>query len=291
MNLGGRKTLKPGAPVFLTDRREKALATMLAEVEAAAAPPGTVMASHFRARLPRPVAPSRRCIDVFVSRTPVRSSTRSSVGVWLSETTISNIGRSAAGDLWFWLPPVIWPDDEARVTGLLGRSLKKGARRFVLNAPWQMSLFNRPKGLNLWAGPFCNAANALCLKTFKQMGFSGSFISPELAETDVLTLCRQRPLPLGMVLSGHWPLCISRTLAKDIQLRVPFASPRGEQAWVDHHGPDYWIFPNWRLDLSDRRNRLRRAGVQIFAHLEEPVPPSVSLKMRPGLWNWEVGLK
>jgi putative protease len=291
LNLGGRKTPRPGAPVFLTDRREKALEVMLAEVAAAAGPPVTVPASRFKARLPRVAVSSRRCVDVWVSRIPVRSSTRSSYGIWLSEATVSNIGRSAAADFWIWLPPVIWPDDEARVTGLLGQSLKKGARRFVLNAPWQMSLFNRPEGLDLWAGPFCNAANALCLQTFKEMGFRGSFISPELSETDVLTLCRQRPLPLGMVLSGHWPLCISRTLADEVQLRVPFASPRGEQAWVDRHGPDYWVFPNWRLDLTDWRDRLRRAGMQIFAHLEEPVPPSVSLKKRPGLWNWEVGLK
>ena len=44
LNLGGRKTPRPGAPVFLTDRREKALEKKLADVEAAA-PPQPVIAS------------------------------------------------------------------------------------------------------------------------------------------------------------------------------------------------------------------------------------------------------
>jgi putative protease len=186
---------------------------------------------------------------------------------------------------------VIWPEDEARVAGLVSQCLKKGARQFVLNIPWQMALFNRPDGLTLWAGPFCNGANALSLETFRNMGFAGSFVSPELGEDDILILCRQRPLPLGMVLSGHWPLCISRTLAADTKLRVPFDSPRGEQAWADRHGPDYWIFPNWRLNITEKRRLLEQAGVQLFAHLDEPVPPGVSLKNRPGLWNWKIGLK
>lgn len=291
LNLGGHKTPRPGAPVFLTDRREKALEAMMAEVEEAAPPLGPMVRSRFQAVLPRPVDQPRRCIDIRVSRSPSRPSGRNSVGVWLSESTAENIGRSAAGYLWIWLPPIIWPDDEARVTDLLSQSLQKGARQFVLNAPWQMALFNRPEGLNLWAGPFCNAANALSLEMFKTMGFAGSFISPELGETDILTLCRQRPLPLGIVLSGHWPLVISRTLAEDTKLRVPFDSPRGEQAWADRHGPDYWIFPNWRLDLTEKRDILQRAGIQMFAHLEESVPPGVNLKKRPGLWNWKIGLK
>jgi putative protease len=291
LNLGGRKTPRPGAPVFLTDRREKALEEMIAEVETAAPPLKTIAASTFRAVLPRPVEETGRCIDVRVSRTPAKSSGRGIVGAWLSETTLANLSKSAAANVWIWLPPVIWPDDEARVASLLSQSLKRGARRFVLNSPWQMGLFNRPEGLTLWAGPFCNAANALCLETFKKMGFAGSFLSPELGEADLLTLCRQRPLPLGMVLSGHWPLCISRTIAEETKLRVPFDSPRGEQAWVERYGPDYWVFPNWRLDLTEHKEKLKRAGVRMFAHLEEPVPKRVSIKKRPGLWNWKIGLR
>ncbi|MFO7714899.1 peptidase U32 family protein [Desulfosarcina sp.] len=291
LNLGGRKAPASGAPVFLTDRREKALEAMMAALEASAAPLESPPPSRFKATLPRANAALGRATEVRVSRVPPRASGGADVGVWLSETALANIARPAAGKVWIWLPPVIWPDDEARVTGLLRQSLENGACRFVLNTPWQMALFNRLEGLNLWAGPFCNAANALCLETFKTLGFSGAFVSPELGETDILTLCRQSPLPLGIVLSGHWPLCISRTLAEGMQLRVPFDSPKGEQAWVDQHGPDYWIFPNWQLDILEMRTRLQQAGIQMFAHLDESVPPAVTIKPRPGLWNWKIGLQ
>ncbi|BBO71298.1 peptidase U32 [Desulfosarcina alkanivorans] len=292
LNLGGRKTPAPGAPVFLTDRREKALEKMMADVEAHAAPQEPIVPSRFTAELPRRSdVKSRRPVEVRVSRMPSRGSGRHPAGMWLSETAAANVGRSAATSLWIWLPPVVWPDDEARVAGLLRQCLESGARQFVLNMPWQMALFHRPEGLNLWAGPFCNAANALCLETFKTLGFAGAFVSPELGEPDLLSLCRQSPLPLGIVLSGHWPLCISRTLAEDVRLRAPFESPRGEQAWADRFGPDYWIFPNWRLDITEKRTLLQQAGVQMFAHLDETVPKAVTLKKRPGLWNWKIGLK
>lgn len=287
---GAHKSPPAGAPVFLTDRREKALEEMMADVEANASPPPQIRPSSFKATMPPPATPKGRAMDLRVSRLPVRPSKGQAAGVWLAETTVANIGRSTAGHLWIWLPPVVWPDDEARVAGLISESLRSGARRFVLNMPWQMALFNRPEGLTLWAGPFCNAANALCLETFKTLGFTGAFVSPELGEPDILTLAAQSPLPLGIVLSGNWPLCISRTLAEDTRLRVPFESPKGEQAWADQHGPDYWIYPNWRLDIAEKRPILEQAGIRLFAHLDEPVPPAVTIKKRPGLWNWQIGL-
>ena len=291
LKMGGGQAPMPGMPVFLTDRREKALEALMAEVEAAAGPQNPVQPSHFKVELPRPVEKSEPAIEVRVGRTFSRTPDRSAVGVWLSETVAVSIESRAAGNLWIWLPPVVWPDDEARVAGLLRQCLEGGVRRFVLNTPWQMSLFSRPRGLTLWAGPFCNAANALSLQTLKTLGFAGVLVSPELGEADILALCRQSPLPLGIVLSGHWPLCISRTLADGVHLRQPFHSPRGEQAWVEQHGPDYWIFPNWKLDITAMRRILQQAGIRMFAHLDEPVPPAIIMKKRPGLWNWEIGLR
>lgn len=291
LDLKGRKPPPAGAPVFLTDRRERALEAMMADIEATVSSLPRVPPSSFKATLPPPAKPAGRTVDLRVSRLPVRPSKGQSAGVWLAETTVANIGKAAADHLWIWLPPVVWPDDEARVAGLISQSLRNGVRRFVLNMPWQMAMFNQPDGLSLWAGPFCNAANALCLATFKALGFSGAFVSPELGGADILALAEQSPLPLGIVLSGNWPLCISRTLADDTRLREPLESPKGEQAWAERHGPDYWIFPNWRLDLTDKRAVLEQAGIRLFAHLDEPVPPAVTIKKRPGLWNWQVGLK
>ena len=94
-----------------------------------------------------------------------------------------------------------------------------------------------------------------------------------------------------MVLFGMWPLCLSRVISEKIALRQPFSSPRGEKAWAHQHGDNYWIFPNWRLDLSRQRRLIEKAGYQWLVHLDEPVPKSVKLKDRPGLWNWNIGLK
>lgn len=291
MRLGGGRPPSPGMSVFLIDRREKALEQKMANLEAAASALTPIQPSRFSVQLPRPVKIAGPDLEMRVRRTCLRAGGRHVAGVWLAESTAAGIDRAVAADLWVWLPPVLWPDDEARMAGLLRQSLEKGVRRFVLNIPWQMGLFNRLQGLTLWAGPFCNAANALSLEILKTLGFAGVVLSPELGETDILALCRQSPLPLGMVLSGHWPLCISRTLADGVSLRRPFDSPRGEQAWVEQYGSDYWIFPNWKLDLTAKRAALGRAGIRMFAHLEEPVPEAVTLKKRPGLWNWKIGLQ
>ena len=94
-----------------------------------------------------------------------------------------------------------------------------------------------------------------------------------------------------MVIGGNWPLCISRTIADGVREGRPFVSPRGEQAWVKKYGPDYWLFPNWTLDLTAQEEKLIHAGYQMLIHLVEPVPHAVKIKKRPGLWNWNIGLK
>jgi putative protease len=52
-----------------------------------------------------------------------------------------------------------------------------------------------------------------------------------------------------------------------------------------------WVYPNWRLELQDRRRELEQAGYRLFVHLIEPLPDRVALKERPGRWNWDVGLQ
>jgi putative protease len=168
--------------------------------------------------------------------------------------------------------------------------IKKGCRRFVLNAPWQAAFFPYPERLELWAGPFCNISNALAVSWIKSLGFSGVVAGPELGEKDYLSLPRNSPLPLGMVLSGYWPLSLSRILAEGLKTRIPFQSPKGETAWAVEREGLYWIYPNWRLDLTPYRSVLQRAGYRRFIHFLEPLPPKVPLKERPGFWNWKVGL-
>jgi len=43
--------------------------------------------------------------------------------------------------------------------------------------------------------------------------------------------------------------------------------------------------------LRDRQEELRRAGYGLFVYLVEPVPEHITLKERPGVWNWRGGLQ
>ena len=282
-----------GTPVFLIDRREKALQDMLAELETdlPAAIETRAGDSGFRTRLP---AKSRHRekfteLNVFRRFSPAKSSGR--FGLWLSKDTLSQPPRKRIPFVWWWLPPVVWPDEADDVIALAGLACKQGARNFVLNAPWQATFFKEHKKLDLWAGPFCNFANALALKAAKSLGLAGVIVSPELGREDYLQLARQRPLALGIILSGNWPLCVSRTKAKALKTNEPFNSPMGEAAWLTRHGSDYWMYPNWKLDLKAHKKILQQAGYSLFVHLNEPLPKKVKLKRRPGLWNWDLDLK
>jgi putative protease len=168
--------------------------------------------------------------------------------------------------------------------------LKSGGKNFVLNSPFQSAFFEHPKRLNLWAGPFCNISNPLSLETVKNMGFKGAFISPELGRDEILKLPEKSPIPLGIVIKGAWPLCISRTFSEKLELGKPIVSPKGEEAWAQKYGSTLWLYPNWKLDISSSRKDLIKAGYALFVIISEPIPKGVRLKNRPGLWNRDLGL-
>jgi U32 family peptidase len=144
--------------------------------------------------------------------------------------------------------------------------------------------------MNLWAGPFCNLANPLALMTIKKMGFKGAIVSPELGGDDLIQLPSRSPIELGMVCFGSWPLCISRTLSEDVELENIFSSPKGEEAWVKKYGKNFWVYPNWKLDIRNRKKELIQAGFSFFISISEPIPKGIMLKKRPGQWNWDIGL-
>ena len=97
-------------------------------------------------------------------------------------------------------------------------------------------------------------------------------------------------LPLGMVISGNWPLGISRTLSDELSPENLFKSPMGEEAWVSHIDGNNWVFPNWQLDLTARKKELLQAGFTLFVELRERIPGHIHLKSRPCVWNWSHGL-
>jgi putative protease len=282
-----------GTPVFLIDRREKALEDLLQGLSAQAPdPPGALRPSAFRARLPQRAAGGPRPEEVRVYRHPPRQAGHGRMGLWLSGEAVSGVPAPLVRRVCWWLPPVVFPDDEASLREWIGAVRSSGAGTFVLNDPWQVCLFPRQgQPLRLWAGPFCNLANPLALETAAGIGFDGAIVSPELAAADFMKLPGRSPLPLGVVVGGHWPLCVARAASADLRLETPFRSPKGEEAWTTRHGSLHWVFPNWRVRLQDHVETLRRAGYSWFVHLMEPVPKGVQLKDRPGLWNWEGELK
>jgi putative protease len=295
LKTGGRRAPK-GTPVFLVDRREKALDEMLAGLEAQLAPAPKPDQAQVHARGPagQPRLPKRRkattaTSDLHVYRQPPRGRAPSHLGLWLSEAALNRY-RRLRGGLWWWLPPVIWPDSEPSWRDLIQRALETRPDALVLGAPWQLGLLPSGVRADLWAGPFCNAANPFALEMLREMGFQGAFVSPELGQADYVQLAAESPLPLGIVLKGLWPLGIARDLPEALDAGRPFFSPREEAAWIATHGDCHWLFPTWELDLSPHQSQLRKAGYRAFAHLHEPVPQGVRLKKRQGLWNWRHGL-
>lgn len=293
INPSANKGLTRGAPVFLTDRREKGLDNMIADLQGQLdqVPAAAGHAAAFKPALPKALFKKTKPLDYPVYRSWSGSKPPGPCGIWLSGETIKKTSGKMVPRIRWWLPPVIWPENENQVNDQVQDVIKKGARYFVLNAAWQIGFFATPKRFHLWAGPFCNLTNPLAIAAVETLGFNGAFVSPELGAEDFLQLPLHSPIPLGIVIAGNWPLCVSRSITPEIQLDKPFASPRGESAWAAGYGPNYWIYPNWTIDLRAHQKALQKAGYSLFVNLIEPVPNKVKLKKRPGVWNWKHSLK
>jgi putative protease len=284
----------PKAPVFLIDRREPELMRLLADMERelkTIAEPPEREASEFT---PAPIIPAKasKRVEMQVHRALPKGAGRAKsveTAVWLERSALLDVPRPVTRTVWWWLPPVIWPAEEERYVRLVAEARERGARRFVLNAPWQAGLFADREGLTLVAGPFCNIASAQAASVFAQLGMSAAFVSPELHRDELLALPRLSPIPLGIVVGGLWPLGITRILAEEVRLEEPVLSPRGEPAFVRKYGGNHWIFPGWELDLSEQRRELEQAGYGFFATLREPWPKGFEPR-RASRFNWDQGL-
>jgi len=298
LKLAKHKTPKAGTPVFLIDRREPELMALIRQGEQrlAACRGAGIGAAEVSFRLPAPVRPRRLPDMLLRAALPKGKETRGGKGImalWLSPKAVREISRTVAARVSWWLPPVIWPDEEESVLRQVREALLDGARHFVCNAPWQSALFSRervPEDLRLLAGPFCNVANAAALAALARMGFAGAFVSPELPAADLLALPRQSCLPLGLVISGHWPLGIARHKLVGVKDNEPFTSPKGEVFWARSYGQNVWIYSGWPLDLTGKRQELEAAGYSFFAHMPEKLPPTLPDAARTSLFNWEGAL-
>ncbi|MDP3428263.1 MAG: U32 family peptidase [Humidesulfovibrio sp.] len=283
------------APVFLIDRREPELMRILADLEKELAARPVPPEKEAAAFVPRSFAPPTRRLrlDMGVYRAMPRSAGKGragDVGVWLERSALLDVPRPVAARLWWWLPPVIWPGEEERYRTLLAEARDRGAKMFVLNAPWQAGLFPSREGLRLVGGPFCNLASADTAAQYAELGMEAAFVSPELSGAELLSLPQSSPIPLGIVVGGFWPLGITRILAEEVRLEESILSPRGEIAWVRKFGPNHWIFPGWELDLSGHRRELEQAGYGLFATMREHWPKFLDQNTRTSVFNWDQGL-
>ncbi len=286
------KTLVPGTAAFLIDRREPELRNLLLRLQKKLVeqPPIQPMASGFQPKSYTPASKfrKRRIIRVF-SNIPIGKLSAGD-GLWLTPSLIRNLNKTLVSKLWFWLPPVIWPKEEAAWKKSIKELTARGASAFVLNAPWQIGLFPSLETSEIWAGPFCNISNPYALSLLQDMGFAGAFVSPELNRDDFLSLPSISPLPLGIVLAGSWPLCISRFLASELQTAQPVTSPKKEVSWMLKQGQTYYHYPNWDLDLSAHRKELEQAGYALFANLYQKRPPKIPKAQRTSTFNWDLRL-
>ncbi len=286
LDIGSSKSVPKGTPVFLVDRREPELVERLAELEQELAklPSVELQPSLFSPRAVRSlkIQKKKQILTQTVSFSLDTAVKREAV--WLESG-----GKIKDGKIWHWLPPVIWPQDEKKWQERIAQVQKRGGEFWVVNAPWQLELFSQ-KPETVWAGPFCNIANPYALQSLKEMGFSGAFVSPELSGEQLLALPKKSPLPLGIVQHGFWPLALARICNPKLKRGELFSSPKKEQAWIVQHEHLFWIYPNWRLDLSEKKRELINAGYSLFVCLEDNLPRGAELRKRPGLWNWDLSL-
>ena len=296
----GKPRIPANAHVFLIDRREPGLVKAVRELEQELSQirlPGAKMSSEFSPASPAPWVRSERPVELALRRSPPRGKPDRKAGfpaLWLGRETLGSISRTMFPRVSWWLPPVIWPDEEQGLSRFISQAVSQGAARFVLNSPWQIKLFPAPardsNQVRLTAGPFCNTANPLALESLKRMGFSSAIVSPELAGREILDLPSLSPLPLGIVLSGFWPVGISRIKPKSLKTMTPLTSPKGENFWTRAMGQNLWIYPGWPLDLSEKKGELERAGYVLFVNIIEPRPKTLPDPGRTSLFNWDAGL-
>ncbi len=294
------KTPRAGTPVFLIDRREPDLMRLIARWQARldACKGKRATAVDFVPDFPRPVR-GRRRPDMHVRATVPhgaenRRGRSSVIGLWLSSRTVREISRTVAPNIAWWLPPVIWPNEDDAWKRIVFEACRNGARHFVCNAPWQVGLFpdrqERHGSLDLIAGPFCNLANAFSIRAMERLGFSAAIVSPELASADFLALPGQSSLPLGFVLRGYWPMGLGRHAPEGLKTGEPFQSPKGETFWTRKYGQNTWIYPAWPLDFSTKRPELEAAGYSFFVQMDDTPPKTLPAATRPGLFNWDGAL-
>lgn len=280
--------LMPGTKVFLMDRREPELIRLFNQLDSELdliPQMEEPAASGFELEKVKPNRPRHKAKEMSVYRNFAKPG-QGETGSWLSEKSFER-NRPAAKRIWWWLPPVIWPNEEKQWKDLISQVRNSGGEKFMLGACWQMALFDSAPN-QAWAGPFCNIANSCAISVLQDMGITGAVVSPELSEQDFMSMPAYSPLPLGIVISGLWPLGVSRVKVEGAGAETPLYSPKKEICWHRKYDQNHWIYPGWELDITQHRGILAKAGYAAFIRINEPWPKPVPKPQRTSQYNWNI---
>ncbi len=288
-----KNRIPTGTKVFLVDRREQELTRQIknlkSELDFFPAPPAKE--SGFVPKWPHTAARAKgKPENITLLRSVPRGKRYGKSAFWLERSTIGKVPRPAVSRSQWWLPPVIWPAEDKKYRRLIREAIKKGAREFVINAPWQVAYFQDRTSITLVAGPFCNAASRLSLNVLKNLGCSSAIVSPELPAEAIFSLGKNPPIPLGFIIKGLWPFGITRFLADSVRFDESIKSPMNEILFVRKHAQNNWIYPGWELDLSGEHKALERAGYKTFITIREEWPKAVPRPKRTSTFNWKLKL-
>ena len=286
-------SLPSGTKVFLVDRRERELTKLIKglESELALFPAPEPKESSFTPQWPQVKAGKKTgSTSITLFRTFPRGRINNRGAFWLERATIGQVPTSITSRSQWWLPPVIWPDEDKKYRSLIKEAVKKGAREFVLGSPWQAAYFEDRKNVSLTAGPFCNVSNRMALGVLRDLGCSSAIISPELSFEDIQVLSQNPPVTLGVVVKGLWPFGISRFQTESVRFDEPIQSPMDETSFVQRHGQNNWIYPAWELDLTKEGRALERLGIKNFITIRETWPKAVPRPKRTSDFNWKLKL-
>ena len=285
--------LPTGTKIFLVDRREPELMKLIKQLEGELDffPAPKSKDSTFTPTWPKSASRKRiKAENLTLFRNAPRGRVHGRAAFWLERAAIGKLPQAVASRAQWWLPPVIWPEEDKKYRSLIREAVRKGAREFVLNAPWQAAYFEDRKNAILTAGPFCNTSNRLALKVLKDLGCSSAIVSPELSADDLYALSQNPPIPLGIVLKGMWPFGIARFQTEAIRQDEPIKSPMNEVSFVRRHGQNNLIYPAWELDLAEHWKTLEKAGFRWFITMREDWPKAVPRPKRTSQFNWKLKL-
>ena len=120
----------------------------------------------FAPRLPKPSPPAPALEMNLAWQLPARQGRSKGQSaprinaLWLTSGSLNAAPKVGMADLWWWLPPAIWPDEEADWLRTVEQALKQGAKKFVLGSPWQVAFFNDAVASNWWDIDQAEAKNA-----------------------------------------------------------------------------------------------------------------------------------